>query len=53
MKSFQRCNVCEILGSGGRAAARSDLIRDMMVQAVESRFGAGTRKLPTPIYHLA
>jgi len=28
-------------------------IRDMMVQAVESRFGAGTRKLPTPMEWLS
>lgn len=28
-------------------------IRDMMVQAVESRFGAGTRKLPTTIQWLS
>ena len=28
-------------------------IRDMMVQAVESRFGAGTRKLPMPVEWLS
>jgi putative transposase len=28
-------------------------IRDMMVQAVESRFGAGTRQIPTPIEWLS
>jgi len=43
-------------GASARTAADTafrEHIRDMMVQAVESRFGAGTRQLPTPIEWLS